>query len=128
MSTHERRHGHAHQRFHEHAKEARDEKEKRYWVTATINGQVQSWTQDYGEGVTPATPAPVSAPAAHTPAAAPAADSKGSTPSTASSGSALSPAPSVSVNAGDWTRKAYFSADKQTAEGIAFTANNNMTV
>ena len=128
ISTHERRHGHAHQHFHEKAKEAREEKEKRYLVAATMDGKVVTWTQDYGEGAAAATPAPASPPPAAAPAPAPHAGSKESSSDTANSDSAPSPAPSVSASAGNWARKAYFNADSQTANGIAFTANNNMTM
>ncbi|KAI9668975.1 MAG: target of Sbf [Trizodia sp. TS-e1964] len=100
---------HAHQRFHEHRNEARDVHERALGdtVTATIDGKVQTWANDYGAGgATAAAPAPASSAASSIPAAqnspAPKVDTSSTTPS------------------GDWVRKGYYDSKAGTAEGLTF--------
>lgn len=128
--THARRHGHHHMhKKHAEAHQHQEEKGGDIWVTATINGQIQSWINTW-HGPTPAAaplaenpaaaplvaPTPTSAPAvSEAPVAAfaaskPASSSKASTPSTKGSGS-------------DYTRVGYYNADKAIADGIVFLGN-----
>ncbi|KAL0935367.1 uncharacterized protein CTRU02_209958 [Colletotrichum truncatum] len=126
--THARRHGHHH--LHKKHAEAHQHKEEKrggdVWVTATIDGIVQSWINTW-HGPTPeaappaetpvaapiVTPSPTPTPEAPFVAAAvpkPASSSKAKAPSTGSSGS-------------DYTRVAYYNADKAIADGIVFLGN-----
>ncbi|KAK5056194.1 hypothetical protein LTR84_012747 [Exophiala bonariae] len=118
-SPHERRH--AHQHLHQQVHEARDTQddiieEKRGlgdWVTATINGDVVSWKNEYAGGA---------APAAATPAPVPA---SGSVPPASPAGSYSAPAPAASVNTGSgtWGRQAYYNAEQGVADGLVFLNN-----
>ena len=119
-SAHERRHGHQH--FHAHEKEIRDiqeDVEKRAvgeWVTATINGKVASWKNEFGGPAgSPATPAAGDKPYAELyvkpqQTAKPDADAK-SAPNTGGQ------VPDVK---GDWVRAGYYNAKAQKAEGVTF--------
>lgn len=111
---HHRRHGHGHQHVHE--KRGQD------WVTATIDGQVVSWVNDYNPGATPAgdkvksdhsTKAGVAAAAATTAASTSKGSSKGSSSSSSSSSSSGS----------DYSRIGYYNAEDSTADGIVFLGN-----
>lgn len=118
-SPHERRHGHQH--FHTHNKDIREiqeraEAEKRAVgdiVTATINGQVVSWVNEY-DGTNP-TPNPN--PVNNAPPAAPTGGSPAPRPSSRS-GSASAPS-----NSGDWSRIAYYNAEQGEAYGLTFLGN-----
>lgn len=116
-TAHERRHNHAH--FHAHDKEIREiqeDVEKRAVgdeVTATIDGKVVTWKNDFGGGAagTPAAGAPAAKfvqpqttgkADASQPTSAPAADSK---------------VPDIK---GDWVRNGYYCAESQTLEGLVF--------
>ena len=111
----QRRHGHQH--FHARDKgivgiqENHVVEEKRGFgdmVTATINGQVVSWTNQYAGPSTAPTPvAGAGFPAAQV--AAP-----------ASSYVAPSAQPSINAGSGNWARQAYYEATNQTASGLVF--------
>lgn len=113
----QRRHGHQH--FHARDKEvvAIQEnhivEEKRTVgdiVTAMIDGQVVSWTNEYaGPSTTPATAAGAGSPAVQM--AAPAYSSFSVAPSAQ---------PSVNAGSGNWGRQAYYNATSQTASGLVF--------
>lgn len=151
-SVHERRHGHAD--FHKHNKEVREAQEaaeKRDvgdMVTATIDGQVVSWTNMWdGHGV--ATPAAGSGSGSNPGVQAAGAagglignvvesiaavatggaswqgSSSGSGSGSGSSGNSgsSSSSSSGSGSAGDWSRTGYYDSDSQTADGIAFLNN-----
>ncbi|KAF3482032.1 uncharacterized protein GIQ15_04791 [Arthroderma uncinatum] len=106
-TIHERRHGHSHQRFHE--KRAVGDV-----VTATIDGKVVTWANNYGGGAapTPAPGAPASGP--HVKSYGAPKDNKKPKPS--------SSAP-VNVGPGQWGRVAYYDADAGEADGITFLNN-----
>lgn len=103
----------------------RAKKDKRTeWITATINGDVVSWTKVY-YGPTAAAPAPDVAPTV--PAAAPPAanvnynaepDTNGS-----SSGSGSAPQPKPASSGKDWDRTSYYNAETQEAENLVFVGN-----
>ena len=142
QTLHDRRHGH--QQFHGHNKEVREaedhaEEVKRQigtLVTATMaNGAVITFTNEYGAAAT-TTPAATtstatvvaaaSSKASSSSAAAAASEQMGSvTPVAARSASSSSAAssPSAYASSGSWTRQAYYSADKGTADGVVFLNN-----
>jgi hypothetical protein len=77
-------------------------------VTATIDGQVVSWTNEYaGPSAVPTPVAGAGSPAVQM--AAP-----------ASSYVALSAQPSINAGSGNWGRQAYYNATSQTASGLVF--------
>ena len=127
MSPYNRRHGHHH--VHEHKKPAsvgQEGKERRDvgdMVTATINGQVESWVNSYaGAGATGGAGAPAAS--SDTPASTP--DSSSPTnaaPAASSDSSASSAAPSVDADNGNWARQAYFNMVDGTAQGVTFLNN-----
>ncbi|EXJ56984.1 hypothetical protein A1O7_07328 [Cladophialophora yegresii CBS 114405] len=86
------------------------------WVTATINGQVVSWANQFDGG------------AAATPAPAPAAGGDGDqrVPPGSASAAYSAPAPAASMNAGagNWGRQAYYNAEQGTAKGLVFLNNH----
>ncbi|KAK2004768.1 hypothetical protein LX36DRAFT_595315 [Colletotrichum falcatum] len=125
--THARRHGHQH--LHKKHAEEEHNKEKRgdVWVTATIDGIVQSWINTY-HGPTPEAAPPVNAPVAP-PVAAP---SPTPTPSKPAFAAAAIPKPaskskvagsSSGATTGDYTRVGYYNADEAVADGIVFLGN-----
>ncbi|KAK2060310.1 hypothetical protein LY76DRAFT_419068 [Colletotrichum caudatum] len=133
--THARRQGHhGHQHLHLHKKHSEQEhdKEKRgdVWVTATIDGIVQSWINTY-HGPTPEAAPPAIAPIAPIapPAAAPSPTPAPPKPAVAIAAipkpaSKSKPAGSSSGTAtGDYTRVGYYNADKAVADGIVFLGN-----
>jgi len=101
-STSERRHGHSHQ-----------ERALGDPVTATINGQVVTWLNDYA-----ASAAATSAPVAST-AGVPLVPAPSSGP-TAEKDSSV---PIVNAGAGNWGRQAYYDAESATADGLVFLNN-----
>ena len=126
--AHARRHGHGHGHVHERGDEPV------VWVTATINGQVVSWINDYfGPSTQAAAPAPaaptttaealvqesvaqttVQAPPATThKASAPAATTEASQPASSDDNS----------SGGAWNRVAYYNADQQVADNMVFLGN-----
>ncbi|KAI1917157.1 target of Sbf [Ophidiomyces ophidiicola] len=110
-SLHSRRHGHGH--LHRKTAEKRAVGDV---VTATIDGKVVQWVNNY-DGSKPA-PSPQAAPAG-APAPAPGTDSgaiKGSTPK----GDTRKKTPSTNVGAGQWGRQAMYDAEKGTADGLTF--------
>ncbi|KAJ9610559.1 target of Sbf [Cladophialophora chaetospira] len=80
------------------------------WVTATINGEVVSWQNQYTGGAA-ATPAP-------------AANNDGGqrvAPGSASAAySAPPPAASMNAGSGNWGRQSYYNAEQGTADGLVF--------
>ena len=113
---HSRRHL-GHQKFHE--------KEKRAdWVTATIDGQVVSWENNWFGEPTPAPAAPAAAAAAETPAAAapvgPAAKVAAAPAKLNAEVKAASKA--VDPNAA-YTRVGYYDASAGVADGLTFLGN-----
>ncbi|KAF6839655.1 hypothetical protein CMUS01_04217 [Colletotrichum musicola] len=129
--THARRHAHHHMHK-KHAEAHRQQEEKRgdVWVTATINGIVQSWINNW-HGPTPSAAPPAEAPAAPpavapTPTPAPASEPfvAAAVPKPASSSSSKAKTPSTGSSAGgDYTRIAYYNADKAIADGLVFLGN-----
>ncbi|KAK1810228.1 target of Sbf [Friedmanniomyces endolithicus] len=120
----ERRHAHGH--GHAHLHHARDAAVGDM-VTATINGVVQSWVNEWSGAASSAPAAdPSSAAAAPTAAAPP---SPGP-PSPASSQSSASPSPSsgssgsISSSSGGWSRQAYYDSASSTSEGLVFLNHN----
>lgn len=73
-------------------------------VTAVINGQTVSWINNYGGPATSTVSSTVPT-------------------STASNTATQSSVPLVNVGAGDWARKAYYSADNETSNGLVFLNN-----
>ncbi|OAG40409.1 hypothetical protein AYO21_05309 [Fonsecaea monophora] len=72
------------------------------WITATINGDVVSWKNQYaggGAGAAAATPAPGSGSPAHPPAP---------------------PKASMNAGSGQWGRQAYYAAEQGIADGLVF--------
>ncbi|CAM1504307.1 Fc.00g018980.m01.CDS01 [Cosmosporella sp. VM-42] len=141
--VHARRHGHAH--FHEQRKHKRAE-----WITATINGQVVSWENNYFGPATEAAPAPAVpttkavdnaavpeseptsvAPVAPAPSeaapseAAPsvAAPSKKASSSPKPKATSSSTPSSNTGAGGDWDRTSYYNAEQQVADNIIFLGN-----
>jgi hypothetical protein len=117
---HRKRHGHGHGHLHkteghgeDHGDKGRHEHRRDVgdWVTATINGQVVSWVNEYGGGAA-ATDAP----------GAGSGDDQRVDPGAAYS----PPAPATSINAGpgNWGRQAYYNAEQGTAEGLVFLNNH----
>jgi Putative TOS1-like glycosyl hydrolase (DUF2401) len=77
-------------------------------VTATIDGQVVSWTNSYaGPSTAPTPAAELESPADQV--AAP-----------VSSYVAPSAQPSINAGSGNWCRQAYYNATSQTAAGLVF--------
>ncbi|KAI1809767.1 TOS1 protein [Poronia punctata] len=123
--SHSKRHGHQHlHKKHQHQHEERAVGEVVY---ATINGQVQSWTNTYA-GPTPdapadAPPAPTKAPqkSADKPAGKPGKGSK----SPVNNGKKVHGGDDTYPTApsGDFVRSAYYEASSGTAEGLVFLAN-----
>jgi Putative TOS1-like glycosyl hydrolase (DUF2401) len=91
-----KRHGHQH--LHKHR--AAEEKRAPDMVTATINGQVVSWANDYTGAGSPAAAAATSPPAAP-------------------QGNTQSPGDST----GDWLRAGYYNAASQTLANLTFLNN-----
>ncbi|RMJ17108.1 hypothetical protein CDV36_003190 [Fusarium kuroshium] len=130
--VHARRHGHQH--FHEQRKKKRAE-----WITATIDGQVVSWENNYFGPATQAAPAPAAAAptqVAQEPAApkaeaeeevAPAKTSaKTSIKAPATSGGSQSKPKKTKTTAatgGAWARTSYYNAEQQAADNIVFLGN-----
>ncbi|EGC47378.1 conserved hypothetical protein [Histoplasma capsulatum var. duboisii H88] len=102
-SIHERRH-HGHQHLH---KRANDKRAVGDMVTATINGQVVSWVNQYAGGAPP--PAPTQAPA--------------SPPVEGTEGTKYptnDPSPIVDPGAGNWARQGYYNSAEGQADGLVF--------
>lgn len=113
------------------------------WVTATINGAVVSWTNDYWGPEDPATPAPAAStqapapPSANTPASTPAPAVSADAGPTAIAGvqgaayvqptataAATNTKPSSNpASGGDYVRSAFYDAASGTASGLVFLAN-----
>ena len=116
---HRHAHGHMHDHLHKHKRNVGD------MAYATIDGILQSWTNQYDGGASsPATSAPA-APAYSAPAA-PAGDSSPSSGSSSGS-SDTSDSPDNVINPGgpgSWGRHAYYSGDDGTNEGLVFLNHN----
>lgn len=116
----QRRHGHQH--FHARGteiveiQESHIAEEKRAaddMVTATIDGQVVSWTNQYAGPSTPPTPAAGSEAGSLSDQVAP-----------SSTYIAPSAQPSINAGSGNWGRQAYYNASSQTADGLVFLNHN----
>lgn len=111
---HARRHA-GHQKFHENKNEKRAD-----WVTATIDGQVVSWENNwFGEPTAAA--APAAAPAAETPAVANAGVAKAAAPKINAEVKTASKA--VDPNAA-YTRVGFYDAASGVADGLTFLGNH----
>lgn len=129
-STNDRPHGHGHAHAHlHHAREPAPVVEERQLgapVTATIDGVVVSWLNNWSgqstaapnAGAAAASPTGYAASAAA--AASPAAAAAGANSSPASYSSSSSSAASNPSILNGWTRQAYYNADNGTAEGVVF--------
>ncbi|WPH02498.1 Hypothetical protein R9X50_00536300 [Acrodontium crateriforme] len=106
-SAHASKHAHHHAHGHNHKERAVGD-----MVTATIDGQVVSWVNQYAGPATPAA-APVAA------AAAPPAGSASSASSSASSKAVYVP----SYTGPGWARTAYYNSSSHTAQGLVFLNN-----
>ncbi|KAK2767856.1 target of Sbf [Emmonsiellopsis sp. PD_33] len=110
-SIHERRHGHQHL----HKRQDTKEEGKRAVgdiVTATIDGQVVTWVNEYDGGAGP-TPAP------ELPKNDYKAPKKGSQTTTARRST-----PSFNAGAGSWGRQAFYDAEGGEADGLTFLNHN----
>ena len=77
-------------------------------VTATIDGQVVTWTNRYdGGGVSTSVPAASAVVSSVSPAYSP-----------------PEPAPFVNASAGQWGRQAYYNAEQGVANGLVFLNNH----
>ncbi|KAH9906517.1 TOS1 protein [Xylariomycetidae sp. FL2044] len=116
--AHSKRHGHQHL----HKKHHEQEKQKRedVWVTATIDGQVQSWINDW---FGPSTADAAAATAAATTTAAAATTTAVKSTGSSSSSSSSSSSDSDDTITTDFSRSAYYNAEDQTADGLVFLAN-----
>ncbi|PGH10080.1 hypothetical protein GX51_00347 [Blastomyces parvus] len=99
-SIHERRHQ-GHQHLHKRDNEKRAVGDM---VTATINGQVVSWVNQYAGGAAPSVPT-------QAPASPAAAGNKYPT---------KQPAPIDNPGAGNWGRQGYYNAEAGVADGLTF--------
>lgn len=108
---------HGHHRIHAVKKKQRQQK-RADWVTATIDGKVVSWENNWFGGQ-PST-APAAAPASPTATASAPADSANPPPVSAP---AAAPRPKPAASGQDWDRTSYYSADSQTAENLVFLGN-----
>ncbi|KAF2146537.1 uncharacterized protein K452DRAFT_282711 [Aplosporella prunicola CBS 121167] len=139
-SPHERRHA-GHQQFHNHQKEVRAAQEKAEaekrdvedWITATIDGAVVSWVNNW-TGQTSAANAASSAlgdagvkveVAAVTTSAAAAAEQTAA-PSTSATATATSSSDD-STATGPWKRVSYYNAEEKTKEGLTFLTHPEYT-
>ncbi|KAK1823215.1 target of Sbf [Friedmanniomyces endolithicus] len=119
----ERRHAHGH--GHAHLHHARDAAVGDM-VTATIDGVVQTWVNEWSGAATSAPAAGPSSGAASPPAPAAASDAPPSPPSAQSS---VSPSPSsgsgsISSASGGWGRQGYYDSSSGTSEGLVFLNHN----
>ncbi|KAI9882779.1 MAG: hypothetical protein M1823_005477 [Watsoniomyces obsoletus] len=122
---HQRRHGHHH--FHKRTREVAEVQKRGEcgMATATINGEVKTWANDYNcDKKAGATPAP-----------SPASEDKkkggegkkdeGTKDDGKKDDDKKKPSEvDTSKLTGDWVRVAYYNAEKQTAEGLAFLGNH----
>lgn len=116
---------HAHGHAHAHKREA--DAALGDTVVATIDGQVVSWANDYsGAAATSAAAAPSSAAAEATfsPVVKAASQASSSASAAASSSSSSDDSSSSSSSSGDWSRKAYYNAESQAADGLTFLNHN----
>ena len=123
----QRRHGHQH--FHARDKsvvEIRENhiiEEKRGVgdiVTATIDGHVVSWTNEYAGSGT----APTSAAGTGPPENGVAPSALNAVPPPAPPAALASAQPSINAGSGDWGRQAYYDAASQAADGLVFLNHN----
>ncbi|KAI5918685.1 putative TOS1-like glycosyl hydrolase-domain-containing protein [Camillea tinctor] len=112
QTSHSKRHGHGHRHLHKKYHEEEEEMKKRGdMVIATINGQVQSWVNNYFGPATTSTAAAGYA----TASVATSATTTASASKTTSTSSEASSYPT-----GDFPRVAYYNAADKTAEGLVF--------
>ncbi|KAJ2905699.1 hypothetical protein MKZ38_004566 [Zalerion maritima] len=126
----ERRQGHGrhgHQHFHNKkraaaaAEEHKNEKRSDVWVTATIDGQVVSWINDYNPGATTSTTAEAVAAAVATTTSTTAKAT--TTSSSSSSSSSSSDDDSSSSDSSTYSRVGYYNAEGSAADGVTFLGN-----
>lgn len=115
-AAHSKRHGHQH--LHKKHAEKAEERAVGDLVVATINGQVQSWINNY-DGPTPDAAA-AAAPAAATTTAAVSASKPAKKPA---SGNKDKPSKDKTPITGDFVRSAYYDAASGNADGLVFLAN-----
>ncbi|KAI1099958.1 putative TOS1-like glycosyl hydrolase-domain-containing protein [Jackrogersella minutella] len=117
---HSKRHGHQHlhKKHHEH-----QEAEKRgEMVTATIDGKIATWVNNWFGAATDA-PAPTAAAASAAIPSAASYESSAAAPSSKTSTAAASSSSAANVPAGDYERIAYYSSKDQVADGLVFLGN-----
>ncbi|KAK4565412.1 target of Sbf [Recurvomyces mirabilis] len=98
-------------------------------VTATINGIVQTWVNEWSGQSTPAPPVPAAASSAPTADIVPNIQAPSSSASSSSSAPSSSPSSesgsgSIASSSGGWSRQAYYNASTQTSEGLVFLNHN----
>ncbi|KAK3112231.1 target of Sbf [Teratosphaeriaceae sp. CCFEE 6253] len=126
-ATHERRHAHGH--GHHHLHHARDAAVGDM-VTATIDGVVATWLNDYtGEATSaaapPAAPAPeVASSDEATTTVAPVANVAAPSSASSASASPSSGSGSIGSSSGGWSRTAYYDSASGTSEGLVFLNHN----
>lgn len=120
-TTHARRHGHQH--FHKRNAEAAPEEaieergeEKRQMISATIDGKVVSWMNNWFGGAASPTPAASSAQSTAPAAAAP--------QSTGASDNSDTKSAAVDSTPGDYARIGYYNAASHTKDGLTFLGNH----
>ena len=137
--AHQHRHGHHH--FHERDAHIRQVQERAVAhakravgdvVTATINGEVKTWTNTYAGGVPTTAPAPAPADAgpsaplssSSSPAspAPPGSDANGSAAKDSDDGKPNQPLPDIGTR--DWTRTCFYDSASQVAQGLTFLNNH----
>ncbi|KAI0473694.1 TOS1 protein [Xylariaceae sp. FL0804] len=119
-TAHSKRHGHQHlhRRFREQQDKQPEEK-RADMVTATIDGVVQTWENNYFGGAATTTAAALATPEA----ASSAVVSDVTTAAQSSTSESPSEGSSAPIAAGDFARSAYYNAADGTADGLVFLAN-----
>ncbi|KAI1492763.1 putative TOS1-like glycosyl hydrolase-domain-containing protein [Biscogniauxia mediterranea] len=112
QTSHSKRHGHGHRHLHKKYHEEEEMKKRGDMVIATIDGQVQSWVNDY---FGPSTTSTAAAGYATTSVVESSATTTASASKTTSASSEASSYPT-----GDFPRVAYYNAADKTAEGLVF--------
>ncbi|KAF2482457.1 putative TOS1-like glycosyl hydrolase-domain-containing protein [Neohortaea acidophila] len=105
-----KRSDHIHRHAHHHARGVRA-RGVGDWVTATIDGEVVSWINEYNGGA---------APTASSGGSASASTSTSTTAGTNNPAPLTSSTPSTGSSPQNWTRQAYYDAATQTSQGLVF--------
>ncbi|KAH7155471.1 putative TOS1-like glycosyl hydrolase-domain-containing protein [Dactylonectria estremocensis] len=122
--VHARRHGHEH--FHKQRKNKRAE-----WITATIDGKVVSWENNYFGPATAVAPveaavteAAVSVPVVEAAASEPTTSTTSTAAAAKSSSKSKNKSSSSSSSSGsDWERTSYYNAEQQVTDNLVFLGN-----